>query len=67
MTTEQRTEQSVVATYIRFRPNIGGPWCYVEPRDLDDSLEGEPREDYQIEEIAMTHAEFEALPEFEGW
>jgi hypothetical protein len=53
--------------YIRARPKSGGPWCYMERCELQDMIDGSDPDKYEVEDVRMTHEEWEALPEFEGW
>ena len=50
-------------TYIKITYQDGG-FCICEPKDVPDMIEG--AEDYKTEEVQMTEAEFDALPEFQG-
>lgn len=50
-------------TYIKISfPDSG--WCVCEPKDVADMTVGS--EGYKTEEVQMTEAEFNALPEFHG-
>lgn len=42
-----------------------GSSCTVEPSELDSMTED--LEGFEVEEVWMTVAEYEALPEFAGW
>jgi len=53
--------------YIRARPKAGGAWCYMERCELQGMLDGGDPDEYEVEAVQMTHQEWEALPEFEGW
>ena len=55
------------STYIRVRPKSGGAWCYMERCELQDMLDGNDPDEYQVEDVEMSHEEWETLPEFEGW
>lgn len=50
-------------TYIKVTYQ-GGDWCICDPKDLADMTVG--AEGYKTEEVQMTKAEFEAMPEFQG-
>lgn len=43
-----------------------GPVCICEPREVSDFCDGGDDE-YECEDVFMTMAEVEALPEFEGF
>lgn len=49
--------------YIKVTHQDGGV-CFLEPKDLPDMIEG--ADSYKTEEVQMTEAEFNALPEFKG-
>lgn len=42
----------------------GGEWCVCEPKDVAEMTKSE--EGFKVDDILMTEAEFEALPEFNG-
>jgi len=50
-------------TYIKIKYE-GGEFCIVEPKDVPDMIESE--NGFTTEEVQMTEAEFEALPEFQS-
>lgn len=49
--------------YIKVTFQDGG-FCICEPQDVADMTVG--AEGHRTEEVLMTEAEFEALPEFQG-
>jgi len=53
--------------YLKVRPVEGGPWAVIEPKALDDMLDGEELETFETLEVWMTPVEYEALGEFNGW
>lgn len=50
-------------TYIKVTYQ-GGDWCICEPQEVADMTAG--AEGFKTEEVLMTEAEFNALPEFQG-
>lgn len=50
-------------TYIKITFN-DGTYCICEPKDVDDMITGV--DGYKLDEVQMTEAEFDALPEFQG-
>lgn len=54
--------------YFRIRPKSGGAWCVGESRaEVEGMADGEPLDEYEIEEIWYTPDEFELMQEFDGW
>jgi hypothetical protein len=39
----------------------------MERWELVDMMDANDPEEYEVENVSMTHEEWEALPEFEGW
>lgn len=56
-------EIAMEKTYIKIKYE-GGECCIVEPKDVPDMTESEYS--FTTEEVQMTGAEFEALPEFQS-
>ena len=54
---------AALKTYIKIT-FAGGGFCICEAKDLADMTEG--AEGFRTEEVQMTEAEFEALPEFQS-
>ena len=53
--------------YVRVRlKGTKGPVCICEPREIKDFCDG-GEDEYEFEDVYMTKAEVEALPEFEGF
>lgn len=53
--------------YIRMKiKGTKGPVCIIEPHEIPDMTDGSDDE-YEFEDVYMTQAEVEALPEFEGF
>jgi hypothetical protein len=50
-------------TYIKITYQ-GGDFCICEPKDVPDMTVGV--DGYKTEEVQMTEAEFNAMPEFQG-
>ncbi|SEU40189.1 hypothetical protein SAMN03159335_06225 [Burkholderia cepacia] len=50
-------------TYIKITFSDGG-YCICEPKDVDDMITG--ADGYTLDEVQMTEADFNALPEFQG-
>lgn len=46
---------------------MDGASCIVHPNELDSMLAGEELETIEQSDVWMTEAQWEALPEFEGW
>jgi hypothetical protein len=43
-----------------------GRWCVCRRQDIADIACGLGPNEYAVEDVEMTRAQFEALPEFEG-
>lgn len=54
---------STKKTYIKVTYQ-GGDWCVCEPQEVADMTAGAVG--FKAEEVQMTEAEFNALPEFQG-
>lgn len=69
MNVEQLQQQKAAARdkrrYLKVRPIEGGAWCIMEPRDFEDMTS--EFHTYEVRDVWMTDAEWEALPEFDGW
>lgn len=56
--------------YVKLRPPGFGSWAIMEPKEADAMLavtSVADECDYEIAEVLMTQAEFEALPDHGGW
>lgn len=63
---EQRTKKRDKQRFVKL--TLWGSACTCRPSEVADMLEGgEPDEPMKQEDVWMTEAEFEALPEFQGW
>lgn len=48
-----------------YRIELDGSWCIC--KSVEDVIDDEDRDQYVITEVRMTRAQFEALPEFDGF
>lgn len=54
--------------YFKVRPKGFSEWCVCETRDDAMSIvNGNPPEEYDIEEVCMTPRQFLKMKEFGGW
>lgn len=69
LTSEQQAEQKHAARakrrYISLQLDGRGPKCVVEPQEADQMVKDDPA--LVASETWMTVAEFESLPDFEGF
>lgn len=49
------------------RVTYDGTICVCEPWEVDSMVYGDDRSGYTFEDVWMTQAQFEQLPEFSGW
>ena len=71
--TDLRTEEMMRAKqartdkrrYLKVRPSGFGSWATMEPAEAQAVMTD--LEDYEVAEVWMTAAEFEALPDHGGW
>ena len=70
MNVEQLQQQKAAVSdkhrFVKFRP-IEGAWCVMKPSEYDAMTHGEGLQTYEVLDIWMTDAEFDALQEFGGW
>src|SRR5580658_9843874 len=55
---------------FKVRPTCGGPWLFCQTEaEVLANIGGNPLDlpDYEVVQIEMTQAEFDAMPEFDGW
>jgi hypothetical protein len=55
---------------FKVRPTEGGSWLFCQTEaEVLSNIGGNPLDlpDYEVVQIEMTQAEFDAMPEFDGW
>lgn len=54
--------------YHKVRPKGGGAWAVCQTTgEVEDFIDGNPADDYEVQAVWMTPKEYDALKEHEGW
>jgi hypothetical protein len=53
--------------YLKVRPKEGGPWAVIQSHELVSTLDDDEIASYEMADVWLTKAEYDALAEFAGW